>query len=147
VRGTNVGSGDNVPFAYVPDRGKRPEESSERAASIMVENPDGIFRLKEAWLEIRNNPERFAPHPSLIVRSFLLACVAHRLARNASTDQIDPPLIRRPRRERANVAPASDLRPVLREHTAGVVVDLDLPPALHASTLEPKVEAADASEE
>jgi len=67
VRGTKVGSGDNVPFAYVPDRGKRPEESSERAASIMVENADGILCHKESWLEVRNNSERLSPHPSLIV--------------------------------------------------------------------------------
>jgi hypothetical protein len=32
VRGTNGTSGHNVPFTYVPDRGKRPQESSERAA-------------------------------------------------------------------------------------------------------------------
>jgi hypothetical protein len=36
---------------------------------------------------------------------------------------------------------------VLRQHSAGIVVYLDLPAALHAGTLETKVEAANASEE
>jgi hypothetical protein len=36
---------------------------------------------------------------------------------------------------------------VLCQHPAGVVVDLYLPAALHAGTLETKVEAANASEE
>jgi hypothetical protein len=34
-----------------------------------------------------------------------------------------------------------------REHAAGIVVDLNLPAALHAGTLETKVEAANAGEE
>jgi hypothetical protein len=146
VWGTNVGSGDNVPLAYVPDRGKRPQEPLERAASIMVKNPDGILSHKEPWLEIRNNSEGFAPHPSLIVGTFLLSCVAHWLARNASTDEINIPFLRRPWRERANVAPPLNMRPMLGEHAAGVVVNLNLPPAFHAGTLKPKVEAANASE-
>ena len=144
--GTNVGSGDNVPFAYVPDRGNRPQESSERAASIMVENADGILSHKEPWLEIRNNPEGFAPHPSLIVGTFLLSCVAHRLARNSSTDEINPPVLGWPRRKRANVSPPLNVRPMLGEHAAGVIINLDLPPALHAGTLKPEVEATNPSE-
>jgi hypothetical protein len=146
VRSTNVGSGDNVPFAYVPDRGKRPQQSSERAASIMVENADGIFRHKEPWLEIRNNSEGFAPHPSFVIGTLLLSGVAHRLARHAGTNQIDLPIGQITYWERANVAPPCYVRPMLGEHAAGVVVDLDLPPALHAGTLKAQVEAANPSE-
>jgi hypothetical protein len=147
VRSTNVGSGDNVPFAYVPDRGKRPQESVERAASVMVEKADGIFSHKEPWAEIRNNSEGFAPHPSLIVRAFLLACVADRLARHAGTDEVNLPIGRIAHRERPHVAPAGNARPMLRQHAAGIGVDLDLPPALHAGTLQAQVEAADPGEE
>lgn len=146
VRGTKVGSGDNVPLAYIPDRGKRPEESSERAASIMVENADGILRHKEPWLEIRNNSEGFSPHPSLIVNAFLFSCMTYRLARDARTDQIDAPLVCWPRRERPHVAPPCNVRPMLGEHAAGVIVDLNLPPALHAGTLKAEIEAANPSE-
>jgi hypothetical protein len=146
VWGTNVSSGDNVPFAYVPDRGKRPQESSERAASIMVENANGVLCHKESWLDVRNNSEGFAPHPSLIVGSFLFSCVAHWLAWNSSADEINTPLFRWPRRERANVAPPLHVRPMLGDHAAGVVINLNLPPALHAGTLKPEVEAANPSE-
>jgi len=73
--------------------------------------------------------------------------MADRLARHASTDDIDSPLVGTAQRERPHVAPPLNVRPMLGEHATGVVVDLDLPPALHASTLEPKVEATDASEE
>jgi hypothetical protein len=38
------------------------------------------------------------------------------------------------------------MRPVLSKHSAGVVINLDLPPALHASTLKPEVKAANARE-
>jgi hypothetical protein len=113
----------------------------------MVEKPDGIFSHKEPWAEIRNNSEGFAPHPSLIVRTFLLACMAHRLARNASTDKVNLPLSRIANRKRPHVAPASDVWPVLRQHAAGIGVDLDLPPALHASTLKAQVETANSGEE
>jgi hypothetical protein len=58
----------------------------------MVKNADGILSHKEPWLEIRNNSERFSPHPSLIVCAFLLACVAHWLARHASTDEVNFPI-------------------------------------------------------
>ncbi len=146
MRGTNGASGDNVPFAYIPDRGKRPEKSPERAASIMVENPDGVLCHKESWLEVRNNSEGFAPHPSFIVRTFLLSCVAHWLARNASTDEINLPFLRRPWWKRANVAPPCDVRPMLGQHAAGVVINLNLPPAFHASTLKAKIETANPSE-
>jgi hypothetical protein len=112
----------------------------------MVENADGILCHKESWLEVRNNSEGFAPHPSFISSTFLLACVAHRLARDASTDEIDTPLVGRPRRERANVAPPCNVRPVLGKHAAGVIVDLNLPAALHASTFEAEVKPANPSE-
>lgn len=112
----------------------------------MVENADGILRHKEPWLEIRNNSEGFPPHPSLIGCAFLLSCVAYRLARNASTNQIDAPLAWQSRRERANVAPPCYVRPMLGEHAAGVIVDLNLPPALHAGTLKAEIEAANPSE-
>jgi hypothetical protein len=113
----------------------------------MVKKADGIFRHKEPWAEIRNNSEGFAPHPSLIARTFLLACMAHRLARNPSTDKVNLPITRITDRKRPHVAPAGDARPVLRQHAASVGVDLDLPPALHAGPLKAQVEAADPGEE
>jgi hypothetical protein len=113
----------------------------------MVEKADGIFRHKEPWTEIRNNSEGFAPHPSLIARTFLLACVAYRLARNPSTDKVNLPISRITDRKRPHVAPARHAGPVLRQHAAGVMVDLNLPPALHAGPLEAEVEAADSGEE
>jgi hypothetical protein len=113
----------------------------------MVEKPDGIFSHKEPWAEIRNNSEGFAPHPSLIARTFLLACMAHRLARDASTDEVNLPIGRISHRKRPHVAPAGDARPVLGQHAASVGVDFDLPAALHAGPLKAKVKAADAGEE
>jgi hypothetical protein len=101
----------------------------------MVEKADGILSHKEPWAEIRNNPEGFAPHPSLIARAFLLACVAHRLARHASTYQVNVPLGGISNRERADVSPPLNARPMLFQHAAGIWVNLDLPAALHASTL------------
>jgi hypothetical protein len=113
----------------------------------MVEKADGIFSHKEPWAEIRNNSEGFAPHPSLIVRAFLLAGVADRLARHSRADQVNLPISRISHRERPHVAPAGDAWPVLRQHAAGIGVNLDLPPALHAGTLQAQVEAADPGEE
>jgi hypothetical protein len=112
----------------------------------MVKNADGILSHKEPWLEIRNNSEGFAPHPSLIVCAFLLACVAHWLARHASTDKVNSPVFWIAKWKRANVAPPCDVRPMLGEHAAGVVINLNLPPALHASTLKAKIKTANPSE-
>jgi hypothetical protein len=56
VRSTNGGSGDNVPFNAIPDRGQRPDDSAERAPLIIVEKVGGILCHKHAWLESRNNP-------------------------------------------------------------------------------------------
>jgi hypothetical protein len=100
----------------------------------MVENADGIFSHKEPWLDVRNNSQRFAPHPSLIVGTFLFACVAHGLAWDARTDDIDEPFVGSARRERANVTPPSCVRPVFRQDAVGVVIYLHLPFAGHAST-------------
>jgi hypothetical protein len=113
----------------------------------MVEKADGILSHKEPWAEIRNNSEGFAPHPSVIVRTFLLASVADRLARHARTNQVNLPLSRISHRERPHVAPAGDARPVLRQHAAGIGVDLDLPPALQPGTLKAKVKAANPGEQ
>jgi hypothetical protein len=101
----------------------------------MVKKADGIFRHKEPWAEIRNNSEGFAPHPSVIGSAFLLACVAHWLARHAGADEINTPIVGVANRKRPHVAPPRDARPVLRQNVAGVCVDLDLPPALHAGPL------------
>jgi hypothetical protein len=113
----------------------------------MVKKADGIFRHKEPWADIRNNSEGFAPHPSLIARAFLLSCVAHWLARHACTDEVNMPISRIADRKRPHVAPASDVWPVLRQHAAGIGVDLDLPPAFHAGPLKAQVEAANPGEE
>jgi hypothetical protein len=147
VRGTNIGSCDNVPFAYIPDRGKRPDDSVERAACVMAKKPDGIFRHKEPWAEIRNNSEGFSPHPSLIARAFLLACMANWLARHASADEVNVPIRWISDRERPHVAPAGDVWPVLGQHAAGIGVDLDLPAALHARPLKAEVKATDPGKE
>jgi hypothetical protein len=112
----------------------------------MVEKANGIFSHKEPWAEIRNNSEGFAPHPSLIARAFLLSCMAYRLARDASTDEINLPIGRISGRKRPHVAPPGDLWPVLRQHAASVGVDFDLPAALHAGPLKAEVKAADAGE-
>jgi len=113
----------------------------------MVEKADGIFRHKEPWAEIRKNSEGFAPHPSLIARAFLLACMAHWLAWHASADEVHLPIRLISDRERPHVAPAGDAWPVFGQHAAGIGVDLNLPPALHAGPLEPQVEAANPGEE
>jgi hypothetical protein len=101
----------------------------------MVKKANGIFRHKELWTEIRNNSEGLAPHPSLIASAFLLACMAYRLARNPSTDQVNLPISRITDRKRPHVAPACHAGPVLCQHAAGVIVDFNLPPALHAGPL------------
>jgi hypothetical protein len=98
----------------------------------MVEKANGIFRHKEPWAEIRNNSEGFAPHPSVIGSAFLLACVAHWLARHPSADEINTPIVGVANRKRPHVTPSSYAGPVLRKNAAGVGVDLNLPPALHA---------------
>ena len=83
---TNVGSSNDVPFTHIPERGNRPHDSGERAAVIIVKKVDGVFRHKESWAESRNNSETLAPHPSLIGRSFPLACLADWLARHAGAN-------------------------------------------------------------
>jgi hypothetical protein len=113
----------------------------------MVEKADGIFRHKEPWAEIRNNSEGFAPHPSLIVRTFLLSGMADRLARHACTDQVNLPISRIVNRKRSHIAPAGNAGPVFCQHAAGVGVDLDLPAAFHAGTFKPEVEAPNPGEE
>jgi hypothetical protein len=113
----------------------------------MVENANGVLCHKESWFDVRNNSEGFPPHPSLIVNAFLFSSMAHRLTRNASTNNINLPFIRPPRRKRPHVAPPLNVRPVLRQHPAGPIVYLYLPLADHTGTLEAQVEAADTSEQ
>ena len=112
VRGTNGASGDNVPFAYIPDTGQRTQDSSERAASIMSKNRSGIFRHKELWLEIRNNSQCFSPHPSSIVWPPLFAGNAHGLTWNTCADEVDAPRFWIAVRKSANVCPSTDVGPV-----------------------------------
>jgi hypothetical protein len=50
-------------------------------------------------------------------------------------------------RESGDVAPTGDAGPMAGQHVLCVLVNLDLPPALHASTLKPEVEAADSGEQ
>jgi hypothetical protein len=113
----------------------------------MAEKADGIFRHKEPWAEIRNNSEGFSPHPSLIVRAFLLSSVAHRLARYASADEVNLPLRRIADRKRTHVSPSSDAGPLPCQHATGIGIDLDLPRALHPGSLEAEVESTYASEQ
>jgi hypothetical protein len=112
----------------------------------MVENANGVLCHKESWLDVRNNSEGFAPHPSFIVNAFLFSCMTHGLARHASTDEVNPPLVGRAGRKCSHVPPPLNVRPMLGEHPAGIVVDFDLPSALHAGPLKAEVEAADAGE-
>lgn len=143
---TNVGSANNVPLAHIPERGNRSHDSCERAASIIVEKVDGIFRHKESWAESRNNSETLAPHPSLIGLALPLACLAYGLAWNTGTDNIDRPVKFVIRWKRLCFPPSSHRRPVTLKHASRVVVTLNLPLADHAGSLEPEVEAADAGE-
>jgi hypothetical protein len=145
--GTNVGSSNKVPFTHIPDRGNRPHDSGERAASIIVEKVDGVFRHKELWLESRNNSETFAPQPAFIGFSFSLPCLTYRLARHACTDQINLPIVAFVWRECFNFAPTSDIGPMLCQNGRGVLIALYLPLAGHASTFEAKIKSADPCEE
>jgi hypothetical protein len=113
----------------------------------MVENSNGIFSQKELWLDVRNNSQRFAPHPSFIVGTLLLSCVTYRLARDARTNHIDEPFTGAARRKRSHVSPPRNARPVFRQYAAGVIVDLHLPLAGHAGTFEAEIKAADPCEE
>jgi hypothetical protein len=49
-------------------------------------------------------------------------------------------------RESGDVAPTGDAGPMACQHVLCVLVNLDLPPALHASTLKPEVKAANPRE-
>jgi hypothetical protein len=147
VRRTNGGSGNDVPFRFVPDGGKGREDSAERAASIIAEKHGGVFCHKQAWPESRNNPEALAPHPSFIVGSFAMTGLTDRLARRAGTYQIDIPFVGIVWRERLHVAPSRGARPTLRQNAAGVTVDFDLPFANHPGAFEAEVKASDACEQ
>jgi hypothetical protein len=101
----------------------------------MVENANGVLCHKESWLDVRNNSEGFAPHPSFIVNAFLFSCMTHGLTRHASTDEVNSPLVGRAGWKCSHVGPPLNVRPMFGENAACVVVDLDLPPAFHAGTL------------
>jgi hypothetical protein len=136
-----------VPFNAVPCRLNGGKNPGERAALIIAKNAGGIFRHNDPWAESRNNSEKLTPHPSLIGCASLFSSKAHRLARNATADQVNFPRSAIVWRERLNVAPTRDARPVLCQYAAGVCVYLDLPAAFHAGLLEAKVKAADPGEE
>jgi hypothetical protein len=142
--GTEIGSGDNVPFAVVPDRPQRCEDCTERAASIIREKAGGVFSHKQLWAESCNNSQTFAPEPSLIGFTLSFPGHAHRLARRPSADDIDSPILVIVWRERRHVAPSVCIGPMLRKDAVGVLVDFDLPLADHPCPLKAQVESADA---
>jgi hypothetical protein len=121
-------------------------DAGKRAASIIVENVDGIFRHKEPWAQIRNNSETLTPHPSVIRFALSLSCLADGLARHAGTDQVNTPLVCCTRRKRPHVTPTINVRPMLGQYATGVVVALNLPLANHASPFKTKVKATNSGE-
>ena len=78
------------------------------------------------------------PEPSVIVSTFLLAGMTHRLAGKSSTNQIDR--FQFLAGQRGHILVAWDVGPVLRQHATTPGVLLHLPRNLIASSnLEPEI--------
>jgi len=147
MRGTEIGSGDNVPLAVVPDRSQRCEDCTERAASIIREKAGGVFSHKQLWAESCNNSQTFAPEPSLIGLALSFSGHTHRLAWRPSTNEIDGPVLVIVWRKRRYIAPSVRVGPMIGEDAVCVLVDFDLPSAEHPCPLKAKIKPADTSEQ
>jgi hypothetical protein len=147
MRGTEIASGDCLPLNVVPCFANGGENPGERAASIIAEKPDGIFRHKESWAESRNNSETLAPHPSFVICAFPFAGQADRLAWNASGNQVNAPGVAVIGRERLDLSPPTSIGPMSCQDGRGVFVSLHLPFANHPGAFEAEVKASDACEQ
>ena len=85
------------------------------------------------------------PEPSVIVSTFLLAGMTHRLAGKSSTNQIDR--FQFLAGQRGHILVAWDVGPVLRQHPLAPRIALHLPPHGHPRPFQSQIQTADAGEQ
>jgi hypothetical protein len=142
MRGTNVGSWYAMPFRIVPDLGQRPENSvhssSKQRCHVLQHNNSG--------LEFSNHANGLEEQSaSLAIKSCPSSGVGNILTWETACNDIDP--FKVVRSAFSDVFFAVDFRPVLCEDIAGVVVDFDLPLALHSCSFKSKIESSYSSKQ
>jgi hypothetical protein len=120
-----------MPFRVIPDLGQRPENSFHPSSKQRCH----VLQHNNSWLELSNHANGFKEQSaSFAIKSCPCSGVGNILTGEPSTDDIDTPIAFR--RESFYIVPTSHVWPVLGENSLAVGVNLDLPLAYHAGSLE-----------
>ena len=141
VRGTKGRRGNSLPLRIVPEGGKAPEYSSHPPPKepwyVLHDDVAGSYHAEDA-LEL-------GPEPARVFLPEALARVADRLAGKPSGHNVNGCELSS--MYLLHVAAPEYAGPLLLKDTAAVIVDLDLPCALHAGLLQAEIEPSEAGEE
>jgi peptidoglycan hydrolase-like protein with peptidoglycan-binding domain len=132
--------------------------AATRAAVVSFQSREDVSKpgSNETWHVLKEYEGRSAvsddslhegPQPSLVVLCASSAGEADGLTRESSADEIDSPLVDGLGREGSDVIPAPRVGPVLGQHLAAELVELDLPRAFHSRAFEAKIEATDSGKQ
>jgi hypothetical protein len=147
LAGTHGVSADTIPLRIIPERGKVSENDSEPTSSEGC----NILHEYEAGSKLANEASKLRPEAApLAGDANSLPCLANVLAGEASADCINGNSIgsQAVGAKLSHVIVAGNLRPMLSQHTPAERVDFaERHRAEPAGALQPKVEAADASEQ
>lgn len=142
MRGTNGGSRYTVPLRIIPERGQRPEYGVK---SPSKESCD-VFQEHVAGSQFANHSGDLVEQAgTLSGQSGPASGVADVLAWEPAGNQVNPGKVCCS--DMTHVLQPRYGRPVLRQHSPAVRVDLDLPSAPPAGTLQSEVDPANAGEE
>jgi hypothetical protein len=112
-----------------------------------LEKSVNIFHDDESWSKNANDPAEVRPKPaSFTVDADFPSGITDVLTGKPAADEIDS-LSKAVSCERSHVVPSAHIGPVFCEDSLTVGVDFNLPPAFHSGSFEPKVKAANPSEQ
>jgi len=153
MRGTKGGSRYAMPLDAVPERGQLLDHishpPSKQRCHVFQQYPSGLEQSNHA----NDFPKETAPRAR---DTGSLARIADVLARKPGTNKVNGPIVwiahkpdaRHGRRERANVGPLPNVRPVLLQNLPCIVVNLHLPNCFEStSPFEAKFDTTDAREQ
>lgn len=138
MRGTDGGSRYAIPFRVIPARGK----VAEYVGHSPAKETWYVLQQHESRSNHANETHEIGPEPAVIVLSEPLAGETDGLAGETSSDNVN--WFKLSSGKLTDVSIARHVRPVLRQHAAAPVVNLDLPAHLHSGTLATEVDPADA---
>jgi hypothetical protein len=142
MRGTKGGSRYAMPFRVITDRGQRPEYSTHPPSKQRCH----VLQHNDAGSELSNHANGFKEQSaSLSIKSCPKSGVGNVLTWKPAADDVNGFEI--VRADLRDVSLSVDVRPVLLQHLRRVVVDFNLPLALHSCSFESKVKPSYAGEQ